>query len=328
MAQNQLANDPLTDIVRSLKLAGGVFLEADLRAPWSIAAKITEEDCQPFMPVPHQIIAYHVVTSGQMLVETDDGVQLVAKAGEVVFLPSNPMHKLSSDAGLPPTLGDDLVLPPNGDGLAQIRIPGHGTQTTLLCGFISSSAGPNALLNSLPELLIIPIEKLTTRRWLEASIAIAAQELTSGRLSSTAMTAQLSELLLVEALRAHLETEDRPKGWLAAMADPKIAQALSLIHSAEGAVPQIEELAGQVGMSRTAFAKVFSELIGVSPGRYALTHRMSTAQLMLRDTNYSTYEIAFSCGYESSEAFSRAFKRETGLAPTEWRREQARQIRD
>jgi AraC-like DNA-binding protein len=313
-----MPHDPLTDIVRSLNLSGGVFLEADLRAPWAISAKITEEDCRPFMEVPFQVIAYHVVTSGEMIVETEDRKSHVAKAGDVVFLPSNPMHKLSSETGLTPMLGDDLVLPPSDDGLARISIPGNGSSTKLLCGFIASSAGPNALLNVLPDLLVITIKQVATQRWLEASIAISAQELTSGRLSSSAMQAQVSEMLLVEALRAYLETADRPQGWLAAMADPKLAHALSLIHSATDA-PRIDALADEVGMSRTAFVKSFTDCMGVSPGRYALTHRMTTAKMMLRDTNFPTYEIAFRCGYDAPEAFSRAFKRETGLSPAEWR---------
>ncbi|MEP3276434.1 MAG: AraC family transcriptional regulator [Stappiaceae bacterium] len=314
--------DPLTDIVRSLNLSGGVFLEANLRAPWSIAAKITEEDCRPFMAVPHQIIAYHLVTDGQMVVEIEGGVQHVAKAGEIVFLPSNPMHILSSETGLPPTLGDELVLPPSGDGLARIKVSGQGDETNLLCGFIASSAGPNPLLNSIPNLLIIAIEQVATQRWLEASIAIAAQELTSGRVSSDAVTAQVSEILLVEALRAYLETEDRPKGWLAAMADPKIAHALSLIHAADDGTQRISDLADEVGMSRTAFVTAFSNILGVSPGRYSLAHRMTKAKMMLRDSGFTIYEVAFRCGYDAPEAFSRAFKRETGHAPADWKRSQ------
>ncbi|MEQ8748706.1 MAG: AraC family transcriptional regulator, partial [Amphiplicatus sp.] len=134
------------------------------------------------------------------------------------------------------------------------------------------------------------------------------------------ITAQVSEMLLIAALRAYIETEDHPNGWLAAMADPKIAHALSLIHAAEDATQTIDDLADQVGMSRTAFITAFSDILGVSPGRYSLTHRMTKAKMMLRDSGFATYEVAFRCGYDAPEAFSRAFKRETGLAPAEWRR--------
>lgn len=315
--------DPLADVVRSLKLTGGVFLEAEFTAPWAVVSKVSEEDCRPFMPMPRQLIAYHVVTEGEMLV-TRGASEHVARAGEILFLPCNATIEMSSERGLEPAFGDDLVLPAQGDGLATMRFGGDGARTRILCGFIASQTGPTALLNTLPDLLIIRIEAVATLRWLEASIAMAARELAIGRISAAAVMNQLSELLLVEALRAYLETGEHPDGWLAGMADPRIAAALARIHNALSDPPGIEDLAREAGMSRSAFTDKFSSLLGMGPGRYTLTQRIAAAETLLSETTLSAAEIGYRVGYEAPEAFSRAFKRETGLAPADWRIAQRR----
>lgn len=314
-----MSSDPLSGIVRSLKLSGSVFLEGTFTAPWALVSKVTEEDCAPFMAVPNQIIAYHVVTEGEMLLTLKDGTEHLASASDVVFLPKNALHTVSSHRGLAPVVADDLVLPPSQGGLATIRAGGGGATTGILCGFIASTAGPNPLLDTLPEILIIRIHDFATLRWLEASIAMAARELTAGRVASAAMMSQLSELLMVEALRAYLEAEARPSGWLAGMADPGIAKALFLIHGALTNPAGIEALAHEAGMSRSAFVQRFTDLLGVSPGRYSLLQRIALAELLLRDTDLTTAEISYRTGYDAPEAFSRAFKRETGRAPADWR---------
>jgi AraC-like DNA-binding protein len=130
---------------------------------------------------------------------------------------------------------------------------------------------------------------------------------------------RLSELLLVEALRGYLERAERPTGWLAGMADPGIARALARLHAPVARLPSTEELAVEAGMSRSAFVQRFTDLLGMGPGRYGLARRMAEAGALLRDTSLTAAEIAYRIGYEAPEAFSRAFRRETGLSPTRWR---------
>lgn len=49
-----MPRDPLADVVRSLRLIGGVFLDGHFTAPWAIVSKVSKEDCKPFLPVPKQ----------------------------------------------------------------------------------------------------------------------------------------------------------------------------------------------------------------------------------------------------------------------------------
>lgn len=318
-----MANDPLTDIVRSLDLTGGVFVDAEFTAPWAITSHVTEEDCAPFMPIPKQVIAYHVMIEGEAIVSLHgrEGYRedCRARAGDVVFLPSNALHVLASEPGVSLYSGDDLLLPAAENGLVRIRHGGGGARTHLLCGFIACNAGPSPLLEMLPKLMVIGVEDLTTRRWIEASIVMAARELTAGRIASGSVVAKLAELLLVEALRAHLETAPRPSGWLAGMADPRIARALALLHGGLCRPPPVTALAEAAGMSRSAFVARFTEIMGVGPRRYALDQRIQAASLLLRETALGMAEVAHRVGYDAPEAFSRAFKRETGASPADWR---------
>ncbi|MEM9224492.1 MAG: AraC family transcriptional regulator [Pseudomonadota bacterium] len=323
MLTGPTSNDSLSDVVRSLDLTGGVFLDAELSAPWAITAHVTEEDCRPFMPVPRQVLAYHVVTDGQAIVSLDRSsgyrTHHLARAGDVVLLPSNALHILASESGETPVSGDDLLLAPGDDGLVRIRHGGGGACTKILCGFMAARAGPVPLFNTLPSLLVISIETVATLNWIEASIAFAARELSAGRVAAAGVTARLSEILLIEALRAHLEQTPRPTGWLAGMADPRIAKALALVHGELGRQVSVTSMAEAAGLSRSAFVERFTATLGVGPRQYVLDQRIASSQALLRETNLSTTEIAYRVGYHAPEAFSRAFKRVAGRTPAQWR---------
>jgi AraC-like DNA-binding protein len=85
----------------------------------------------------------------------------------------------------------------------------------------------------------------------------------------------------------------------------------------------VEALAREVGLSRSAFVDRFASLVGMPPIRYLTLWRLQTAKLNLSETQTTIARLAHSVGYESEEAFSRAFKREFGLSPARWRDQQA-----
>ena len=81
----------------------------------------------------------------------------------------------------------------------------------------------------------------------------------------------------------------------------------------------MESLAGEVALSRSAFVERFTSLVGMPPIRYLTVWRLQTARQYLRETGKTVAQLAYAVGYESGEAFSRAFKREYGLSPAQWR---------
>jgi AraC-like DNA-binding protein len=317
-------NDPLSDLLRSVRLAGGVFLDARLTAPWCVTSEITAEDCRPYLAAPAQVIAYHFVVSGGMLVSVRGEPTVAVRAGEIVLLPRNDEHTLASAPGLRPVDGHHLVQPSPEGGLARIVHGGGGESTHLVCGFLGSDEAHNPLIASLPKMLKLDVRQGTSGDWIEASVRFAANEFAEGRLATSGVLSRLSELLLVEAVRHYAETlPEGEAGWLKGLKDPRVGRALALIHRDLGAPWSAEALAREVALSRSAFVERFTALVGVPPIRYLTAWRLRTARRQLRETAKTVAQLAHAVGYESAEAFSRAFKREFGVSPVHWRERDA-----
>lgn len=316
--------DPLGDVLRLVRLTGGIFLDSQFTAPWCVYTKVRGEDCKPFVAAPTQIIAYRFVVDGTLLVSVEDDAAIEAHGGEIVLLPRNDAHTLASGPGLEPMDARDLIQPALDGGLGRVRHGGGGKVVHLVCGFLAHDQLHNPLIAALPRILKIDIRKGTSRDWVEASVRFAASELIAVGQASSSVVLRLSELLFIEAVRNYSESlGDQEGGWLKGFADRHVGRALALIHSHIGNPWSVESLARGVGLSRSAFIDRFSKLVGMPPIRYLTVWRLQTAKLNLRETQIAIGQLASSVGYESEEAFSRAFKREFGLPPARWRERQA-----
>jgi AraC-like DNA-binding protein len=299
---------------------GGVFLEARFTAPWCVMSKISPEDCRPFMATPAQVIAYHFVIDGRMVIEVDGSAPLEIAAGEVAMLPRNDAHKLASAPDLESVNAGALVNPAPEGGLAQIAHGGGGAATYVVCGFLASNDGFNPLIASLPKVLKLDFRQGASRQWVEASVRFAARELAEGRLASSNVMSRLSELLFVEAVRSYAAgLNEKESGWLRGLRDPYVGRALALMHGKISAPWTAAALAKEVALSRSAFVERFAAEVGMPPIRYLTFWRLQTAKLLLREVPKPVAQHAFSVGYESEAAFSRAFKREFGISPARWR---------
>lgn len=316
--------DPLSEVLRSVRLTGGVFLDVRLTAPWCVHSHVVADDCRPLLSNPAQLIAFHFLTDGRCQISVEGEAPIDLRAGEIVLLPRNDAHILATGPGLAPVSGRDLVQPAPDGGLARVRHGGGGLPTTMICGFLATEGAYNPLIASLPRMLKLDVREGTSREWVEASMRFAASELAKGRIASSEIMSRLSELLFVEAVRNYAATLDgQQEGWLKGLADPQVGKAIALIHHKINEPWSAEGLAGEVGLSRSAFIERFSTLVGVPPIRYLTVWRLQTAKLHLRETHKTIAQLAHSVGYESEEAFSRAFKREFGLPPARWREQQA-----
>lgn len=312
--------DPLADVLCAIRLAGGVFLRAELTAPWCITAYMTHEDCLPFLPGATQLVGYHVVMEGRMLVLLEGEAPLEVRAGEIVLLPRNDHHHLASQAGLPAVPSATLIRSAPDGGIAGIRHGGNGARTVLMCGFLATEGSYNPLIAALPRRLVLDIGEGLSREWVETSVRFAARELAAGRLASSGVMSRLSETLLVEAVRQYSASlPEESAGWLRGLRDLQIGRALALIHQGIGADWTAERLAREVAMSRSAFVERFTRLVGMPPIRYLTVWRLQTAKLHLAEGRQPIAQLAHRVGYDSEEAFSRAFKREFGLPPARWR---------
>jgi AraC-like DNA-binding protein len=122
----------------------------------------------------------------------------------------------------------------------------------------------------------------------------------------------------VQMVRVYLKTTTRPPGWLGAMADDHIGRALASVHNDYARHWTVEDLAANVGMSRTAFAVRFKTLVGFAPLEYLTQWRMAIARQQLK-AGKSLSTVAGNVGYGSDTAFNAAFKRSTGQSPGRYR---------
>jgi AraC-like DNA-binding protein len=314
--------DALSDVLRAAQLSGGVFLEAELTAPWCVSVNVTTEFCAPFLGPTAHLIPYHYVVEGELHAVVDGSEPQRLGSGELVLLPRNDGHLMGSDLSLTPVRAADIIVPSSSGELASIHHGGGGAPTRMICGFLGyDSVQGNPVVASLPTAMILKVEEMGPAEWIRSTFQYAAQEVASGRPGSATVLAKLSDLLFVEAVRRHVE--DLPAdqtGWLAGLRDPMVARTLALMHGDIARAWSVEELGRTAGMSRSALADRFSRLIGMAPMHYLAHWRMQMAAQKLRGTNASLAQVAELVGYDSEAAFSRAFKKAFGTSPAIWRR--------
>jgi AraC-like DNA-binding protein len=314
--------DALSDVLRVIRLAGGVFLEADFTAPWCVGGKVSAEHCRPFQVSPRHVIASHFVAAGRMHLRVDGGEPIEARAGELVLLPNNDAHVFGSDLNVPFTPAHELMRTPPVGGITRIRAGGGGAATQVLCGFLGSDIAFSPLLSALPPVMKLDVRATASGAWIESSFRFAINEIAAGRVGSATVIAKLSELLFVEAIGQFIAGLPPERcGWLAGLRDPQVGRALALLHERPTEAWTAEILAAKVGMSRSVFAERFTSLVGESPMHYLTVWRMHMAAQQLREGPANVAQVAFAVGYDSEAAFSRAFKRQFGASPGAWRKQ-------
>jgi AraC family transcriptional regulator, alkane utilization regulator len=314
--------DALSDVLRVVRLKGGVFLHAEFTAPWCIQAQISHEDCGGLLDGAEQLVLYHYVVEGRLAARVVDGEPVELEAGEVVIFPHNHPHLLGSRVDLPPVPAREVVRVPAEGGLLTIRHGGGGAPTRIVCGFLGCDRlEANPLTASLPPVLRLDIRRGNGAAWMKSSLEFAADEVAARRAGSQTVLAKLSELLFVETLRRYVEgLPDEQTGWLAGLKDPFVSRALSLLHGHVARPWTVDDLGREVGLSRSALADRFTRLIGEPPMRYLAGWRIQVAAQQLRSSDTPLARIAEQVGYESEAAFNRAFKRSFGVPPATWRK--------
>jgi AraC-like DNA-binding protein len=314
--------DALSDVLRVVRLTGGVFLDARFTAPWSLSGRVEPVDFEPFLASPVEVIGFHYVVGGRLLAQVEGGPSAELRPGEIVLLPRNATHVLCSALDLKPEPAKDIVTQPPGAGIFSVQYGGGGEETHIVCGYLGSAGGKNPLLAALPPMLTLNVADTPGGAWIAQSFSYAAQQLAAPEVGAATIIAKLSELMFVEAVRRYIDgLPPQQTGWLAGLRDTAVGRALALMHTKPAHGWTADELAGAVNMSRSAFAERFTQLIGAPPMRYLTNWRMQVAAGRLRDTRQTVAQIAFDVGYESEAAFTRAFRREMGQPPAAWRRQ-------
>jgi AraC-like DNA-binding protein len=312
--------DALSHVLRAVELTGAVFLDAEFRDPWCITARGTL--MRALMPGAEHFISYHYVADGRCETRVDDEPAVRLEAGDVVVYPHGDPHVMGSELHRAPVLMASLIGELKPGAVTSVRHGGGGAATRVVCGFLACDPRLcRPLLFALPRIMRVSIRGGPSGEWLERSIRQSVVEAGSPRAGNGVVLAKLSEVLFVETLRRYLEgLPPEQTGLLAALRDPLVASALSLLHGRTAYPWTVEKLAQESGTSRSVLAERFAHFLGEPPIRYLARWRLALAARALRSRADRPARIAEEVGYESETAFNRAFKREYGMPPTRWRR--------
>jgi AraC-like DNA-binding protein len=197
----------------------------------------------------------------------------------------------------------------------------EGDATRFVCGFLGCDARPyNPLLTALPRVFRVNDQAGALAAYCQFALAESREQ----RIGGGSVLGRLSELMFVDVVRRYLETlPPERQDWLAGLRDPFVGRALAALHRNPARAWTIESLAREVALSRSALAERFTQFVGKPPMQYLANWRMQLAANHLRSSMESIASIANRVGYESEAAFSRAFKKAVGEAPSEWRRNRA-----
>lgn len=312
--------DVLTDMLRAVRLTSAVFFSGRYTAPYGIRST---KRFDPSMPVAHlrHISVFHLLTAGTCMFESASGTQRRLTAGDLLLIPFADAHQFweGDDARIVPV--ETTVRQSNQPGLWTSDHGGGGLETRLICGFLESSeflAMP--LFRTLPEFVIARPGDFKAGELVIATVRDIMALVDAASPGADIMLGRMMELLFIEMLRRYASSLPQDsKGLLAAMNDPIVGRALKAIH-ADPALPWTAyNLAREAGASRTVLAERFNALLGRPPIDYVIGWRIQLATERLRNGHDPIASIAADVGYESEAAFSRAFKRVTGLSPGRWR---------
>src|SRR6266566_2567748 len=241
--------DVLGDVLQSIHLHSTLYCRAKMGAPWG------------FRISGREVVSFHIVTGGSCWL-TVEGIEepVLLTEGDLVILPHGHAHTMTDHPKSPVTMLEDLKpkQPVAKNGIFYSM--GQGAVTTLVCGGLElEDYSTNPLYSILPAFIHMRSKDEYSIPWLQAIVELVRVEASVNRVEAETVITRLSELLFIQAVRAYIRTiGDRNVGWLGALKDHQIGEALALI-----------EVAASVGYeSEVAFSKALKRYFCIAPGAY------------------------------------------------------------
>ena len=307
--------DPISDIFRTMhvKAFGQHRLEAT--APWGLVhqKQAGQSVAGSRKEIPEtDVVHFAMLSRGNCWLSVEGASEPIPLTGGDCFLLGHDTSIVMSDSPRTrprSTFGE--VAANVVDNVAHYG--GGGAPTTIVCGSFSfDRASLRPISQLLPNFILIKSDQVRTVA-LHTTLQALASEMAEQAPGSGVVATRLAEVLFIQILRAHIASEpERNRGWLRAVFDPQLGSALSAIHQTVSTPWTVESLADAAGMSRSAFAARFKELVGQTPLEYVTSWRMQKAVQLLEQGDKKLIDVARSVGYESDAAFSKAFKRVVG----------------
>lgn len=330
-----MSADTLSDLLRAVRLRGGVFFHIECSDLWVVENPHSSEFIPAIMPGVEHLMEFHGVARGSCwaAIPGEDPIHL--NEGDFILFPQGDPNVMSSEPGLRTKAVDPrrFAAPTSHQLPLELSVKGRSAptvrresdergQNTMVCGFLGCDARPfNPLIASMPRVVHIPGLAAHGNSWIQGFLRSAVEESNRKRPGGEAVLERMSEMLFVEALRRYVDTlPPEQTGWLAGIRDAAVGRALALMHANPAEAWTIERLAEEAALSRSVLHERFLHYLGQPPMQYLAQWRMQLAAASLRDTDAKVIEVAFEVGYENEAAFSRAFRRAVGESPGAWRR--------
>jgi AraC family transcriptional regulator, alkane utilization regulator len=307
--------DALSEVLRLARFNATVTLDATASAPWCVSV--------PASPATPRA---HLVVDGACMLKVGGAEPIALRAGEVAFLPHGDAHLIASSLEAPAVSFATLLKTPVAGELMPIRIGGDGAATRWIA--LSTTCErhlADPLLSALPAVMKSDVGPTSALEWLTDALGLTLSASAAPPIGATAERARLAELLLIEAISRYIYALPAGgKGWLAGLGDRFVGRALALVHGRPAEPWTVERLGRQVGLSRSALAEQFSDVMGEPIFAFLTRWRLHMAAEFLLTSTRSIESIAHDAGYESAGAFSAAFKRVFGKPPSIWRKKRRR----
>jgi AraC family transcriptional regulator, alkane utilization regulator len=300
------------DVLQAIKLRSIVFVRSKWTAPWGFYSKA------PIQP------RFHFVLSGRCWFSAEDFIEPTCiRDGDLVIVAPDQPYRMRDELSSQTLLLDDIIKRRSPDEKkARVFSCGSGGEATrLLCGcFFLEELSLNPLARSLPAALIVRRES-DAGDSLRSAFYTIENEYSAGRPGAEAIVTRLMEVIFLQAIRASFEWDRKCRpGWISALQDPAIGKAVVMIHARLSSTLTVDALARESGMSRSAFAARFTQMLGESPISYVARWRMNRAAQLLGASDEKIAAVAHKVGYESVTAFTKAFKQHLALSPGAYRR--------
>jgi AraC-like DNA-binding protein len=315
-----------------VKLTGALFFLVEASSPWGIEVPDADKFAAIILPRAQHVVSYHIVLKGSGWAEIPGGDHVRFEAGDVLVFAHGDAYSMLSAPGQRPEYDEQATLQ-FFRAMAAGKLPfvieeggGGPERAQFVCGYLGCDIRPfNPVLATLPRLLHVKRQRAAPDGLLGRLIELTLMEAQTSQAGGASIRLRLSELMFVEVVRRHLETLSAGQtGWLSGLRDPAIGRVLSMLHAHPAHPWTLGELATRAGVSRAVAAERFTHLVGCPPIHYLTLWRMQIAARFLSDGAMKVAAVAHEVGYESEAAFSRAFKKITGVSPAAWRNRQER----
>jgi AraC-like DNA-binding protein len=300
--------DAMSDMLSLVRMSGDLVGLGDYADPWSLRI---DQPCAHF----------HVMLQGSAWLQCEGAEPVRLAQGDLVLLPHGNGHTISSEPALEAVpFRDALASNPSTIPLHH-RIDGPGPRSQLVCGKYSFGGGlVPRLLDVLPSVIHVSGRASDPQDGLYATTRFMLYEAQNPTAGSAIMVNRLLDLLFIQIVRDWGARSPRNLSWLGGLRDAQVGRALSAIHLDLARRWTVADLATLAGLSRSAFAIRFADIVGTTPLRYVANWRLDRAADYLRNSAARLSEIATLTGYASEAAFSRAFKQKFGVSPAQYRR--------